>query len=682
MATNTTEYVPLNITAGVQPTTDNTRAKTPHYTYADKIRFVDGMPEKIGGWIKELFALNATVSGTARTIFSEIINGKDYSVIGTNKKLYAKIGSFLTNITPLLTSTIAIANSLDTHYNTLGSNPLSAVNGSPIVTVTDASASRLKAGDKIYLSGATGFAGILAGALNGDAIVRSVSAGSFTINVGVNATSTASGGGSSVVRSSGLVKITHNAHGQLDGDRVKIASAVDFGGILAAEINKEFAIRNVATNSFEVMTIGEPTSAVTGGGGASTVYSKEIPEGALNESVLQGYGAGFYGMGLYGTALVSNSARALPRIWFCDRYGERIIVTAGNQSPVYRWDGSPDVAPIIVPNAPTEINYAFISNNILVVFGEDGVENRITGSDQGDIENWVSSSVNQVFRDDIEGAGRLLSHCSVGDYNLIYTDTKTYRFRYIGQPFVWEITEIDSSVGIIAPMARVPVKGMAFWMGQSNFYMYRGGSVEVIPSNTQNQSTVLNYVFNNLNWGQKSKCFAWFNKAFNEVWFHYPSANSNECDRVAVVNILDFNWTIHELDRTCAEYPKVSLKNPRLMNVSDLYQHENGKNDDGSALPFTLSSNMRYYGKSNAFVQAIIPDSLQDSNVNFNIKGYQFPQSVATTYDNTYPVSVTGERITSQISARFNVYTWSGAELNQSWSMGEWFEEIKRGSPE
>lgn len=680
-------YSPIEIVPGVQPSTDATEAATPHYVYADKIRFNGGIPEKIGGWSSISFDYSATINGTARSLFSEMINGTLYNVIGSNTRLYSLIGSRLTNITPFVSTPTAAANSLASKYVTLGSNPLAAVDGSPVVTVTYAGASGLQAGDTIYLSGATGFAGILAGALNGDAIVRSVGSGTFTINVGTNATSTASGGGGSVVFSSGMITLTSVAHGLVNGDRVKIESAATFAGITDTDINKEFIIRNVTTDAFDFVTNGNASSSVSSGGGASTQYYEPMPIGLVDETNVVGYGAGLYGIGLYGTALQSTTARAYPRIWFMDRFGDSIIMTAGNQTGVYVWGGSNNTAPILVANAPTEINYAFISNNILVTFGAEdsgsSVENRIFASDIDDITNWTSSLVNQVYDDDIEGIGRLISHAPVQGSNLIFTEHETLTFRYLGGTAVWEVTTIDESIGIIAPMARVSVKGAAFWMGQENFYMYRGGSVEVIPANNGGiECSCLRYVFDDLNFGQKSKIFAWYNKRYNEVWFHYPTANSMEPNRVVVVNLLDFTWTVHVLTRTAAESPNIKTKNPRLVNVGSLYQHEFGNDADGSALPWTLRSPKRFYERPTININAVIPDSVQSGTINFEAKGYLFPQSVTPTVVSSLSVTSTTEFIPVSTSGRFYQYTWSGSTLGQPWTMGRWYEEIQKGALE
>lgn len=676
---------PIDTLSGVQPNTDETEVSTKHYTYADKIRFSNDVPEKIGGYVGIDFDYDATVQGTIRTIFTDVINGKYYTILGTNEKLYALVGSRLTNITPLDITPIAIANSLDTHYDTLANNPIATVNGSNTLVISDSEADLFIVGDTYYLSGSSAVAGIPDTDINSDHIVRAIGTGTIEIIVATSANATTTGGGAAVVRTSGLITVNDAAHGQEDSDRVKITGAANTGGILAAEINAEFIIRNKTVNTFDVMTTGEATSAVTAGGGAATEYYQEIPSGALNQGNTQGYGAGLYGMGLYGTALVSSLGISYPRIWFVDRYGDTFVLSAGNQTGVYQWQGDTLIAPALVPNAPDEVNYIFESNNILVTFGAssggNAVENRIFASDQNDIEMWTSSSTNQVFDDDVEGAGRLVSHCPVEDYNLIFTENKTYTFRWIGLPLVWEIKTLDETIGIISPMARVPVKGMAFFMGLDNFYVYRGGTLEVIPANSQRECTALKYVFDDLNWGQKSKIFAWYNRAFNEVWFHYPSENSNECDRVVVVNILDFNWTIHTFDRTAGEWPSVKLKNPRLANVGDLYMHEFGMDANGSPLAWTLTTNKRYYNKDNVNITAIIPDSVADTGITFVANGYLWPQSTVQTYINTLTnILPTDERIPIQTSGRFYQYTWSGAILGQDWQMGTWFEELQKGA--
>src|SRR5690606_5707643 len=157
------------------------------------------------------------------------------------------------------------------------------------------------------------------------------------------------------------------------------------------------------------------------GGGSSTEYHPPIAAGNANAGFAQGYGVGLYGVGLYGTALTSNLGITYPRIWFMDRFGDNILMTAGDNSEIYSWDGSTVSAPVVVANAPTNVNYIFVSNNMLNTLGS-GFENHIFSSDIGNITQWASSSTHQVFEDRIEGAQRFISHAPVDGYNLLFTE--------------------------------------------------------------------------------------------------------------------------------------------------------------------------------------------------------------------------------------------------------------------
>lgn len=678
--TTISQSLPLGCVAGVD--TDNTPFQTQHYAFSQNVEFDNGLPQKISGWNEQQFDGSPVIEGKVRSIFSTTFANRVQTVIGTHKKFYSVSGSSLTNVTPT-GNPITIANSLSTLYETLANNPIATTNGSSIITITDATGGpKLIVGDVVRFTGAASVGGISNTLINNVIfLIRSkLTSTTYTVVVGGNATSTTTGGGAAVIRTTGLITVVATAHGQSNGDRVSITDATNTGGILAVDINRDFNIRNSATNAFDVMTDSFATSSVTLSGGANTDYAPEIPDGQENEVSAQGYGMGMYGDGLYGTALLSQSGRTLPRIWFVDKFGDTIITTPGNGTPVYRWDGSTTNSPIPVPNSPAQVNYAFISDNILVTFGAGGVSNKIFASDQNDIEQWVSSATNQVFEDNVEGAGRLLSHANVNGVNLIWTEQKVYTFRYIGLPNVWQIKPLEP-IGIIAPMARVVVNGIIVWMGLENFYMWRGGNVEIVKSNSRAESTIKNYVFDDLNYSQKSKCFGWYNEKKGQIWFHYPSANSNEPDRVAVMNVKDYTWWPLEMDRTAGEYPETNLSVPRLATPdSKIYRHESGFNDVDQPLPWTLMFNKRSQpkvGKANIKAMAVVPDSIQTGNINMHMDSWQYPQSSIKMYNNDYTVTPTTENMQVSISGKVYQYILSGSQLDQEWRMGQWSEDLQ-----
>lgn len=685
MTTKASEPVPISMTPGCQPVTDKTAFSTVHSTFSDKIRWFQGVPQKIGGWNSIAFDYGATVNGVCRRVFSAFLSAGTQlvTVLGTNQNLYALSGTRLTNITPLLTTTAAIPNSLSTDFRTLGNNPIMTQNGSGILTITDPNAAQYQAGDDITLSGVVGpINGISAGIINGIQVIRSVGTGVYTIIVAGTANATGAGGGNAVVLASGLITAAATAHGMTAGQRTKITLATTFGGITALQLNLEFIVRTTTTNTFQFMTTGTATSSAAAGGGAGTLYHAQLGAGNVDENAAAGYGAGFYGVGLYGTGLLSPNGRTFPRIWYADRFQAVMILTPGNQGALYFWNGDTTIAPTQLTNAPTAINYAFVSNDIVVTFGYQGVANQIFASDQQNITNWTASSSNQVFQDTISGAGPLISHLPVNGTNLIFTNNRTYVFTYIGLPLVWDISLLDGSIGIIAPLARCVVNGIAYWMGQKNFYCFRGGNVEVIPANSQLVSTILNYVYNNLTSSQRSKIYAWYNERFGEIWFHYPSAQSNEPDKVARVNINEgFIWTPDTFDRSAAESPDILGITPRLISSGGIfYNHETGVDADGQAMPWSLVSNLRNQGKPSIYVSSIVPDSIQTGNINLNLTMWEYPQSPVPTSSRDYTITPTTPYMPVDNGGRYYQYEWSGSELGQQFIMGNWQEYIQKGS--
>lgn len=669
---------PINILPGVKSFVEATLTSSRHWWFADKIRFVGGRPQKIGGWD----AVEGAVEGAVRSIWSGWMLGYLLYMIGSHKRLYLMIQGNLTNVTPFDDTPVAIADSLETLYGTLANNPFVTQDGSALVSVLDSEGGRLVAGDTVVVSGVSGTVnGIPDTDLNGTFVIIESFPGGYAIMVSTPANADGAGGGNTVVRAAGLVRVHDAAHGLAEGDRVRIEGAATFSGILDTEINQEFIIRNAEANTFDVMTGGSASAFDDDGGEGATVYYPPLPPGGENEVYAEGYGAGLYGAGLYGVSRESFSSRTLASIWFMDRYGDSVILTRGNGTGVYSFTGTISQSPQLVPGAPTAVNYAFVSDNTLVTLGADGVENRIKASDQGDITEWTGSQTNQVFVDDIEGAGRLLSHANTGRENLIFSENRTYGFRKIQRAAgVWEITLKDPGVGIIAPMARCVVNGVAYWMGQNNFYLWAGGKVEVIPSNDpeRRESTIRDYVFGNLTNNQKSKIFCWHNPLFGEIWWHYPSETANEPDRVARLNLSDFSWVMDTMERLAAEAPTVMGAYPMLSSKNRLLWHETGNDANGQPMAFTLQSCDLTGEKDMNTLAALIPDSDQSGVLAVRVRTRQYPQAQTLQYDRTFNLPPGIKRVPFSLSGRVWNYTISGNDLGQAWRMGQWFEEVQK----
>lgn len=157
---------------------ENTRYTSEGGWYeCDKIRFRQGSPEKIGGWVR---TSNATYLGVCRSLWSWVtLNSQSLIGVGTNLKFYIENGTAYNDITPIR-DTVVLA------------NPFTTVSGSSIVTVTDANGGYVN-NDYVTFSNAAAVGGVT---VNGEyQLTTTTTANQYTIDVGTAATSAATGGG-------------------------------------------------------------------------------------------------------------------------------------------------------------------------------------------------------------------------------------------------------------------------------------------------------------------------------------------------------------------------------------------------------------------------------------------------------------------------------------------------------
>lgn len=151
----------------------------------DKIRFVKGRPQKIGGNIR---VTNSAMSGTPRAVHAwrDFLQNQ-YVAAGTYRKLYGFDSSYtLTDITPFVAT------------GTLGANPFTTVSGSTSVTVAHTGHGR-GVGDTVIFSGATTFNNVT---MNGTFLVQTVvDANNYTITAATTANASSAGGGAAVAYS-------------------------------------------------------------------------------------------------------------------------------------------------------------------------------------------------------------------------------------------------------------------------------------------------------------------------------------------------------------------------------------------------------------------------------------------------------------------------------------------------
>lgn len=104
------------------------------------------------------------------------------------------------------------------------------------------------------------------------------------------------------------------------------------------------------------------------------------------------------------------------------------------------------------------------------------------------------------------------------------------------QTFYWRYDIITSQSSIMSSQCVIEYDGIYYWIGSDRFLLYNGVVKEI--KNTFNQ----NYFFDNLNYAQRQKVYANKVPRFGEIWWFFPSGNSEECNDCIIYNIREDCW--------------------------------------------------------------------------------------------------------------------------------------------
>jgi hypothetical protein len=246
---------------------------------------------------------------------------------------------------------------------------------------------------------------------------------------------------------------------------------------------------------------------------------------------------------------------------------------------------------------------------------------------------------------------------------LVWTDSTLYSMQYLGPPYVWGTTLLGDNVSIAGPNAAALASGVTYWMGVDKFYKY-DGRVQTLNCD------LLRFIYNDINRGQFDQVFASTNEGFNEVWWFYCTADSNENNRYVVYNYLENVWYYGSMARSA--WLDTGLRNYPLAATysSNIVYHENGVDDctdslEGVPMESFITSAQFDIGDGNnfAFVWRMLPDltfagstagtspsmtiqllPLQNSGSGYNdpisIGGTSATGTQAVTATQTYPIDL------------------------------------------
>jgi len=578
----------------------------------NKIRFRSGYPEKLGGWVK---ATPSPFIGVCRQMWNWITTFSDnFLAMGTNEKVYIEAGGYYNDVTPLRSVSPTLATPItDNSVYTSTTTPTK-------VTITLSSVHNAQTDNYVTISGVTG----------------------------------------------------------------------TIGGIPASQINGNHQITVTNTFSFTIPVTGPVTSNVSGSGGTAISISFEIDTG--NSIAVGGYGWGTGTWGREAWGLGSTSPITQPqRDWWFDNFDNDLAMNIRN-GPGYWWVRGSTVDPATAlaaraitlqayataeggdPNAvPVKIMQLLVSqqDKHLIAFGSVpfGSTNTndfdpllIRWADQDSPGDWTPTQTNTAGDLRISRGSRIVRALPTRQEILVWTDTHLFTLQFLGTTDVFGLQEYADNISIVSSRAVASAANITYWMGQDKFYAYTG-RVETLPC------TLRNHVFNNLNYGQADQIVSGTNEQWNEIWWFYPTADSDYNNAYVVYNHLERIWYYGTIDRT-AWLDTPLRQNPQATNtpvvvdnlgnvtvgVGLLYNHENGINDDDIAMVSYIQSSDFDLEDGDQFMltRCILPD------IEFNGSTANAPEVTLSVRPRNFPgapVSIDPADTQSVIETSVDQYT-------------------------
>lgn len=478
----------------------------------------------------------------------------------------------------------------------------------------------------------------------------------------------------SVTNASKDITVTYTAHGLAVGDRLKLTGATDTGGILAANINREFTVSTVVNaNNFKLRTTTAATSAATGGGASIQIF-KEIDGGGADAIAPTGpwIGSPWDETLPPWTPQTDYNNLVQPRIWWMTTFGETWIGGTGQSGKCYYWNADTDVAPQIISNAPNA-SWGWVEGAKLCLL--DG--NTVANSNTGDYTAWTPSEASSAYSDDKEDALNLISQIHVNGENYVFDEfSRIFRLRWVGGATKWVWEKLTDTVGIVSPYGRTEIGGIVYMFGQDNIYYINSGIIAPLPNNT-----LYKYIYTSFNTAQKKKCFLWYNAKYNELWGHYPSQSSSENDRCFIFNLVESSWNKRTgLARTAYDAAGEVFDSPLLASPANgLYQHEIGYNDDGAAMDSWFQVSYQGGGKYFTEIEGMELDAILTGAMTITLYGKDRPNSAATTLG-TFAVSSSTLTIDCTAETRLMSWKFDSNAVNGYFRIGAYRQFISKGA--
>tara|TARA_B110000211_G_scaffold32309_1_gene32682 strand:+ start:145 stop:2322 length:2178 start_codon:yes stop_codon:yes gene_type:complete len=562
----------------------------------DNVRFRYGTPEKIGGWAQ---LGESKMTGSARALF-HLINksGNKYSIIGTNRILYAYTGGVFYDIHPIKSTTTL-------------SNAFSTTNGSTTVTITFSTAHNINVNDVILLDNFTAITGSNYTATDFDDKKFMVTSRVSDTVITITMPSAETGSGATT---SGGIRIQHyypvGPAEQLPGFGWGLGQ---YGGTVTGEATTTLVngINAVQTTGIILTDASQFPAAGTN---FVQIGTEELSYTGISSNQLTGVTRGVRNT----TAAIHNAGVTVtnssdyiawgeaasgdlvidPGLWSLDGFGTKVIALIHN-AQVFEWDSNLSNAittrATIISGAPTASRDMLVStpDRHLVFFGTELTigdpttqdEMFIRFSNQEDINTYQPTAVNTAGTQRLADGSKIVGAVRGRDATYVWTDTSLFTMRFIGQPFTFGFQQVGTNCGLIGQNAALEVDGAAYWMSENGFFKYSGSLQTMV-------CLVEDFVFDDLNTTANQLINVGLNNLFGEITWFYCTSSSTIVNRCVTYNYLDSRperpvWTTGSLARgSWTDSSVFGLPHATSFNASDNSSYDVIGNTDGTSIYF------------------------------------------------------------------------------------------------
>lgn len=470
------------------------------------------------------------------------------------------------------------------------------------------------------------------------------------------------------------VVISLTAHGYSPGDTIPISFSLnyvtaDFIAVISAGDYIVQTVPNANTvtinTTYQVLTPGAPVGVYG--------YDNGIPAAvfAIPMSINAASGPG----------ADSN--------WYLDNFGEIGLISATGE-PIYAYQPPAGTTPVatLISTGP-QINtgmFVAMPQAQIIAFGSEvlGVQDPmlVRWCDTSDYEQWTAAVGNQAGSYRLSQGSRIVGGIQAPMATLLWTDVGLWVMGYVGPPLIYSFTQIATGCGLIAPKAQVVLNSQVYWMGNRQFYVFNGNGM------TSLDCTVWDFVFNDLDAANVSKCFGGANSINDEGFFFFPSASGGmgEIDSYVKFTVLGGQviWDTGRLGRTT--WLDQSVFGQALAGDlnSRIQQHNTGYDADGEPITgaYIESGGLSIAdGDQIPRVNEIVPDMKWFGDVPgaiaVTLKGWMYPQDNFFT-KGPYGMDQANKHIRPRMRARFLAFRieWI-PRMGQTSRIGSWFIRMR-----